>query len=100
MPLADLLARPKSGRTYPEHAARAVSAQALAPARPLPLLAECIHLGARTGKGCGSLVRACHLHGTTTTAFTRCPDAERHCPACPDRTTERESPAPLDSRGG
>lgn len=93
MSVRDLLARPKSGRTYPEHAARGVSAPTLAPPRPLPLLAECVHLGARVGKGCGSLVRACHLHGTTTTAHTRCPDAVRHCPACPDRVTAAPLPA-------
>jgi hypothetical protein len=93
MSVRDLLARGTSGRTYPEHAGRAARTQiapAPAPKRFALDLRECIHLGARTGKGCGSLVRACHLHGTTTTAFTRCPDAERHCPACPDRVTTAE----------
>jgi hypothetical protein len=99
MSVRDLQARPLSGRTYPEHAAGARPPSV--PALPRRFsLAECIHLGERTGTGCGSLLRRCNLHGTTTTAFTRCPDAERHCPACPDRVTERESPAPLDSRGG
>jgi hypothetical protein len=97
----DLLARPKSGRTYPEHAGRAARAQsAPAPAPKRFALAECVHLGARTGKGCGSLVRACHLHGTTTTAHTRCPDAVRHCPACPDRVSVGTAAARPDPAAG
>lgn len=94
MSVRDLLARGTSGRTYPEHATGAARASA-SPAPKRFALEECVHLGARTGTGCGSLVRACNLHNTTTTAFTRCPDAERHCPACPDFTRPAEQrPAP------
>ena len=53
-------------------------------------LATCAHLGGRLpGQPCGSQLRRCKLHGTTTTRFTKCEGATRCCATCPLPTTRR-----------
>ena len=74
-----------------------------APVGPQPArvpLALCTHLGERVSGACGELARRCTLHGTTTSAFTRCDRAERFCPACPDYTPDPPQPAPLPPSNG
>lgn len=59
-------------------------------------LATCAHLGERVpGQPCGSQLMRCRLHGGTTTRFTKCSGAARHCPTCPDNTT-RAADAPAN----
>lgn len=50
--------------------------------RSLPAAGACPYIGDKVDKSCGSLLYRCTLHGTTTTQYTKCDTAARHCPTC------------------
>ena len=57
-------------------------------ARPQRVPLACVRLGAPVSGKCKNLVRSCALHNCTTAPHTKCDQAERHCPTCPDRKPE------------
>lgn len=61
-------------------------------ARPKRVPLVCVHLGAPVNGTCKNLVRACALHNCTTAPHTKCDQAERHCPTCPDFAPPPEVP--------
>lgn len=89
----------RAAGTLPGAKGTGTRAEVPAKAARVPL-ATCAHLGARVSAACGELARLCTLHGTTTSAFTKCASAARFCPECPDFATDQAAPVPLDPRNG